>query len=34
MQLAFDPLSVMLTTVNLAFFGARKFIFKKQKELK
>lgn len=34
MQLAFDPLSVMLTTVSLAFFGARRFIFKKQKALK
>ena len=34
MQLAFDPLSVMLTTINLAFFGARKFIFKNQKVLK
>lgn len=34
MQMAFDPLSVMLTTINLAWFGAGKFIFKKQKTLK
>jgi len=34
MQLAFDPLSIILTAVNLSFFGARKFIFKKQKLLK
>lgn len=33
-QMAFDPLSVVLTSINLAFFGARKFIFKKQKALK
>jgi preprotein translocase subunit SecA len=34
MQLAFDPISVLLTTVNLAFFGAWKFVFKKEKVLK
>lgn len=34
MQMAFDPLSVVLTSISLAFFGARKFIFKKQKALK
>lgn len=34
MQMTFDPLSVVLTSISLAFFGARKFIFKKQKALK
>lgn len=34
MQMAFDPLSVILTTINLAFFGSKKFLFKKQKILK
>lgn len=34
MQMAFDPFSVMLTTASLVFFGARKFVFGKQKALK
>jgi preprotein translocase subunit SecA len=34
MQMAFDPFSVMLATASLVFFGARKFVFGKQKALK
>lgn len=33
-QMAFDPLSVLLSSISLAFFGAKKYIFKKQKALK
>lgn len=34
MQMAFDPISVVATTVSLAFFGIRRFFHNKQRALK